>query len=49
MQQPDVLNFMNMVAAVKDCEGTERNWREDDIKFFVTQRVFGGIPQYAVE
>ena len=41
--------FTNMVQAVKDCEGTERNWQEDDIKFFVTQRVFGGIPQYAVE
>ena len=41
--------FKNIGIAVKDCDGTERNWHEDDIKYFVTQRLFGGIPQYAVE
>ena len=41
--------FPSIAAAVKDCEGTERNWVKDDISFFVQQRLFGGIPQYAVE
>eukprot|EP00966_Prymnesium_polylepis_P322617 7378866-Prymnesium_polylepis.1 len=41
--------FRSIANAVKDCEGTERNWLDVDLKFFVMQRVFGGIPQYAVE
>ena len=41
--------FKSIAEAVKRCEGTERDWRDEDIKFFVQQRVFGGIPQYAVE
>ena len=41
--------FPSIAQAVKRCEGTERDWDNDDISFFVTQRLFGGIPQYAVE
>lgn len=43
-------NFFKSIAdAVKRCEGTERDWSNEDLKFFVMQRLFGGIPQYAVE
>lgn len=41
--------FLSIAVAVKDCEGTERNWQNEDMTFFVQQRLFGGIPQYAVE
>ena len=41
--------FIDIAAAAKNLESTERNWREEDTKFFVTQRVFGGIPQGSVE
>lgn len=41
--------FPSIACAVKRCEGTERDWDKDDIIFFVQQRLFGGIPQYAVE
>eukprot|EP00966_Prymnesium_polylepis_P299663 6924880-Prymnesium_polylepis.1 len=41
--------FTSIAVAVKGCDGTERDWRDEDLKFFVMQRLFGGIPQYAVE
>ena len=41
--------FTSISEAVRRCEGTERCWSNTDMTFFVMQRLFGGIPQYAVE
>ena len=44
--------FPSIADAVKQIEkehGTERTWSRDDVVFFVQERLFAGIPQYAVE
>ena len=41
--------FHNIVEEVKRCEGTERDWSKEQMVHFVQAKLFGGIPQYAVE
>ena len=41
--------FRTISDLVKHCEGTDRDFDRDDMVWFVQERVFGGIPQYAVE
>jgi hypothetical protein len=41
--------FPAIAEEVKRCGGTERSWTKDEMTYFVMQKLFGGIPMYAVE